>query len=95
MTPTHSECRGCCACFDQVLLYLERKTAEPMTIFIKMAANKNNLITEIVEETATIEDIMGIMQSLEVVAAWAETADTIVRLRSAAYVAILLMLLMQ
>jgi hypothetical protein len=49
-----------------------------MTIFIKLGANRNNLITEIVEETATIEDIMGIMQSLEVVAAWAETADTIV-----------------
>ena len=63
---------------DQVLLYLERKTAKPMTIFIKLGANRNNLITEIVEETATIEDIMGIMQSLEVVAAWAETADTIV-----------------
>ena len=56
-----------------------------------MAANKNNLITEVVEETATIEDIMGIMQSLEVVAAWAETADTIVSIVPAAYVAILLM----
>ena len=63
----------------QVLLYLEQKFAEPMTIYIKWPANANNLITEQVEERSTIDDVMQIMINLQVVAAWAETADVVVR----------------
>lgn len=64
--------------FWQVLLYLEKLTALPMTIYIKRPANAKEVITEIVEETATMEEVMVIMQNLDVVAAWKETAEALV-----------------
>mmetsp|Transcript_24576 Transcript_24576/g.68422 ORF Transcript_24576/g.68422 Transcript_24576/m.68422 type:complete len:262 (+) Transcript_24576:257-1042(+) len=64
---------------EEVLLYLEQKFAEPMIVYIKWPANANNIITEQVEERSTVDDIMQIMINLQVVAAWAETADVVVK----------------
>lgn len=69
---------------DQVLLYLEQRLAEPMTIFIKCPAGRSDMIMERVEEATTIDEVMDIMVSLQVVAAWAESADVVVRLPCAA-----------
>lgn len=52
--------------FQQVLLYLERKLAEPILIFIKWPVNASNIITQVVEEKTTIEEVMQIMIDLEV-----------------------------
>eukprot|EP00873_Tetraselmis_striata_P022018 jgi/Tetstr1/442282/TSEL_030423.t1 len=64
---------------EEVLLYLEQRLAEPMTIFIKCPAGRSDMIMERVEEATTIDEVMDIMVSLQVVAAWAESAEVVVR----------------
>jgi len=64
---------------EEVLLYLERKTKNPTTIFIKWPANATNLVAERVSESTTVEQVMEIMVGLQVVAAWAEGADVVVK----------------
>lgn len=64
---------------EEVLLYLEQRLAEPMSIFIKCPAGRNDMIMERVEERTAVEAVMDIMVSLQVVAAWAESAVVVVK----------------